>query len=236
MQTAVGFDPEARCPRWEQAIREWFPDPALAEFVWLAFGYSITGVTTEQALFGGYAGGANGKSTSLRAIANAVGDYAYDMPFSVVELNQRASIPNDLAALAGRRFILASETNDGTRLNEARIKSLTGGDACTARFLHGEYFTFQPVGKIWLAFNHKPVVRDDSFAFWRRVRLIPFVRTFQPDPDTGGHPARGGARYSRVARSWLPGVARAGPVHTAHRHRGHVGLPRRLGSLRPVPG
>ena len=71
-------------------------------------------------------------------MAHALGDYAYDMPFSVVELQQRSAIPNDLAALAGRRFILASETNDGTRLNEARIKSLTGGDACTARFLHGE--------------------------------------------------------------------------------------------------
>lgn len=185
MQAAVGFDSEARCPRWERAIREWFPDPDLADFVWRAAGYSITGVTTEQVLFAGHAGGANGKSTFLRGIAGALGDYSYNMPFSVLEFFTRAAIPNDLAALAGRRFVLASETNDGTRLNEARVKSLTGGDACTARFLHGEFFTFSPVLKLWLAFNHRPIVRDDSFAFWRRVRLVPFVCTFNPDPTLG---------------------------------------------------
>jgi putative DNA primase/helicase len=182
LQAGVGFDPDARCPRWEQAIHEWFPDSELADFVWMALGYSITGITTEQVLFAAHNGGAGGTSTMLGAVRHVLGNYAYDMPFSAIELQQRAAIPNDLAALDGRRFILASETNDGTRLNEARVKSLTGGDACTARFLHGEFFTFQPVGKLWLAFNHKPIVRDDSFGFWRRVRLIPFVKTFQPDP------------------------------------------------------
>ena len=185
MQTAVGFDREATCPRWLQAIDEWFPDPALADYMARALGYSLTGSMGEQAWFACYSGGANGKSTLLRAVAHVLGDYAYDMPFSVVELNQRSAIPNDLAALAGRRFIMASETNDGTRLNEARLKSWTGGDACTARFLHGEFFTFTPTGKIWLAFNHKPIVRDDSYGFWRRVRLVPFLRTFAPDPTLG---------------------------------------------------
>lgn len=184
-QTRVPFDPKATCPRWTQAQREWFPDPDLADFIWRAAGYSITGLTTEQMLVGGYAVGSNGKTTFVRGIAHALGDYAYDMPFSTVEANQRAAIPNDLAALVARRFVLASETNDGTRLNEARIKSLTGGDACTARFLHGEYFTFQPTGKFWLMFNHKPTVRDDSFGFWRRVRLVPFVNQFQLDPALG---------------------------------------------------
>lgn len=84
------------------------------------------------------------------------------MPFSTIAMQQRSAIPNDLAALQGRRLLTASETNDGTRLNEARIKALTGGDPITARFLHGEFFTFRPTAKFWLSLNHKPVVRDDS--------------------------------------------------------------------------
>jgi putative DNA primase/helicase len=66
------------------------------------------------------------------------------------------------------------------RLNEARIKALTGGDPITARLLHREFFTFKPKAKFWLAFNHRPTVTDDSHGFWRRVHQIPFLRQFDP--------------------------------------------------------
>ena len=176
-------------------MREWFPDPSLAEFVGRALGYTLTGITTEQCLFAAFNPGAGGKSTLLSTIAHALGDYAVETPFATFELAQRGSIPNDLAALQGKRLISASETNDGTRLNEARIKALTGNERITARYLHHEYFSFEPVGKIWLAFNHKPVVRDDTHAFWRRLRLIPFVNTFSPDPTLG-----------RTLRDEAPGI------------------------------
>lgn len=103
-----------------------------------------------------------------------------------------------MAALAGRRLVTSSETNEGTRLNEARIKALTGCDPVTARFLHAEFFTFVPVAKYWLAVNHRPVVKDDSLGFWRRVRLLPFTRRFQGiavDP-----------RLSDALRTELPGI------------------------------
>lgn len=77
-----------------------------------------------------------------------------------------------------KRFVTAAETSEGARLNEARVKALTGGDRCTARFLYGEYFSFDPTAKFWLAVNHKPQVTDDSHGFWRRVRLIPFLARF----------------------------------------------------------
>ena len=142
-------------------------------------GYCLTGMTTEQALALFYGRGANGKTTFINVISRVLGDYAHNLPFSTIELRQRASIPNDLAALDGRRFVTASETNDGVRLNEARIKALTGCDRLSARFLHGEWFSFQPVAKFVLAVNHKPVVRDDSTGFWRRIRLVPFTQCFE---------------------------------------------------------
>jgi putative DNA primase/helicase len=74
----------------------------------------------------------------------------------------------------------AAETNEGVRLNEARIKVLTGGDPITARRLYHENFTFDPTHKLILAFNHKPIIADDSEGMWRRVRLIPFTRQFMP--------------------------------------------------------
>jgi putative DNA primase/helicase len=182
--TDVAFDPDARCPRWEQFLDEIFDgDDELVDYIWRAAGYSLSGAVYEQCVFMCHGSGANGKSVFLAILRDASGQYAFNAPFSTFEAKDRSSIPNDLAALAGRRLVTASETNEGTRLNEARLKALTGGDPITARFLHGEFFTYQPVAKLWLAVNHRPEVRDDSYGFWRRVRLVPFGRQFRENAD-----------------------------------------------------
>jgi len=183
MTTGVYFDPEAKCPRWEQFLTEVFEDDELIDWLWRALGYSTSGDTTEQCIFIGHGIGANGKGVFSGALHSALGDYAYNSPFSTFELYQRASIPNDLAALEFKRFVSSSETNDNTRLNEARIKTISGCDPITARYLHKEYFTFYPHLKLWLFVNHKPKVIDDSFGFWRRVRLIPFTHQFTGEAD-----------------------------------------------------
>ncbi len=177
----IAFDPDATCPRWERFLDEVFcNDDDLINYIWRAIGYSLTGDIREQCLFLCHGTGSNGKSVFLTVLRAMAGAYAADTPFTTFELQRGGNIPNDVAALVGRRIVTASETAENRRLNEARLKALTGGDAVTARFLHGEFFTFDPVAKFWLAVNHKPFVTDDSYGFWRRVRLIPFARRFTP--------------------------------------------------------
>jgi putative DNA primase/helicase len=179
MQTGAPHDPDATCLRWLQFVEEVFNrDQELIDFVHRAIGYSLSGFTSEQVLFILFGPGANGKGTLINTLKRVLGDYFWNMPFATIEMRDRSAIPNDLAALVNRRFVSASETNDGIRLNEARVKALTGCDPVTARFLHGEFFSFEPVAKFWLSVNHKPVVRDDSYGFWRRIRLIPFTQRF----------------------------------------------------------
>ncbi len=179
LHTDIAFDADAECPRWEQFVGEIFNgDRELIGFIQRAVGYSLTGDVSEQCLFTLHGRGANGKSTFLRVLRHVFGGYAQDTPFTTFELAARNTTPNDLAALAGRRFVTAAEAVPGRRLNEARVKALTGGDPMTARFLYGEYFTFEPTCKLWLAVNHRPNVGDHSVAFWRRMRLVPFTRQF----------------------------------------------------------
>jgi putative DNA primase/helicase len=78
-------------------------------------------------------------------------------------------------------LVVAVEADAGRRLAEAVVKELTGGDAVTARFLYGEYFTFTPQFKLWLGTNHKPVIRGTDRAIWRRIRLVPFTVTIPPE-------------------------------------------------------
>jgi len=175
----VAYDPGAQCPRFEQFLNEVFDgDLELIRYIQKAVGYSLTGNTQEQCLFACYGTGSNGKSTFLGVLHHVLGDYGVNLPFSAFELKGRSAIPNDVMMLLGARFATAVETREGVVLNEARIKALTGGDPITARHLYHEPVTFSPTHKLWLAFNHKPVITDDSDAMWRRIRLIPFLHTF----------------------------------------------------------
>jgi putative DNA primase/helicase len=184
MSTRANYDPTALCPEWDEMIARVFSkDAELILYVQCALGYSITGVTREQCFFLNTGGGSNGKGTTLNIVAYVMGDYADDLPFSAFEMQQHAGIPNDIAKIVGKRFITASETKEGARLNEARVKSLTGCDPMTARFLHREFFTFQPVAKFWLSCNTKPIVTDISYGFWRRVRVVPWLQQFMGGSD-----------------------------------------------------
>ena len=166
MHSPVCYIPEAVCPRWLAFLGEVFgDDDELIDFIWRACAYSLTGLTNAECHFLCFGSGCNGKGTFNRVQRDILGDYAANTAFSTLEMSSRNSIPNDLAALYGKRLVTASELNEAVRLNEARMKMLAGQDPVTARFLHGEYFTFVPNAKFWLAVNHKPMVNDDSTGF-----------------------------------------------------------------------
>ncbi len=177
-QTSAIYDDNAACPQWLAFLdRITNSDRELQSFLQRAVGYSLTGDTSEQALFILYGSGSNGKSTFLEVVRRLLGDYSLHTPTETLMVKRGQSIPNDLARLAGARLVTAAETEDGHRLAEGLVKQLTGGDTITARFLNREFFDFQPTFKLFLAANHKPQVRGSDHATWRRIRLIPFTVT-----------------------------------------------------------
>ena len=67
-----------------------------------------------------------------------------------------------------------------------KIKTLTGSDTVATRALYQDMIEFRNKATIWVACNHKPEVDAADAAMWRRIRLIPFKRVFQPseqDPE-----------------------------------------------------
>ena len=174
----VDYDPAALCPGWDAFLARVLGGRAdLIRYLQKAVGYSLTGETAEQCLFLLYGQGANGKSTFLSTIMGLLHSYARQLPMDSLLVKQTHQIPNDIAALRGVRFVSAVEADDGARMAESLIKQMTGQDKIAARFLHGEWFEFTPHFKLWLATNHKPVIRGCDEAIWRRVRLIPFTVT-----------------------------------------------------------
>ena len=190
LSTGVEYDAYAECPRWLQFLDEIFlGDKDLISFIRRAIGYTLSGSTREQCLFLCYGSGANGKSVFLSVLHDILGEYAHNADFATFMEGQTqsgSSATPDVIALKGARLVTASEVKEDRRINEARIKSLTGGDKVTGRPLYGEPLTFVPSFKLWLAVNHRPIIRETGPAIWRRMRLIPFRAYFPPetaDPD-----------------------------------------------------
>jgi putative DNA primase/helicase len=196
----IPYDPAATCPTWEAFLWRIMggsqgkdsPDMragelenrrvadaravALIAFLRRAIGYSLTGSTREQCLFILHGPTKTGKSTFLATLRALLGPYGQQADMESFMHKEKQEVRNDLADLAGSRFVCALEGQEGRRLAENLIKQLTGGtDMVKARFLFQEHFTFKPQFKVFLGSNHKPVIKDTDSAIWERVRLVPFT-------------------------------------------------------------
>jgi putative DNA primase/helicase len=173
--THVSYNKGALCPLWDSFLQRIMPDPEARAYLQRAVGYSLTGSTREQCLFFCWGSGLNGKSVFLDVVLAMLGDYGASARIETFMQRRPGDIPNDLARLAGARFVTVSETSEGARLNESLIKDVTSGDTICARFLHREFFDFKPQFKLWIRGNHKPQIRGTDEGIWRRIHLIPFL-------------------------------------------------------------
>jgi putative DNA primase/helicase len=170
------YNRQADCPLWKQFIREIMDYKAdVITFVQTVAGWALTGDISEQTMFILFGSGANGKSTFLNTIMYLLGDYAIATPTETFMRKNGDQYTNDIARLRGTRFVTTTEAEQGRRLSEPLIKKITGNDQMTARFLYGEFFNFTPTFKIFMATNHKPVIKGTDHGIWRRIKLIPFT-------------------------------------------------------------
>jgi putative DNA primase/helicase len=180
--TPTDFLPEAKAPTFERVLKTCLADnQEKIDFVQRYFGYATSGSTKEQCFSIFYGSGANGKTTIINPIAEALGDYAQTTRPETLMVKRSGSIPSDLAKLKGSRLVTAAEAEDGHRLAESQIKQMTGGEKIQARVLYQDWFEYTPEFKVVLCTNHKPVIRGQDHAIWRRIRLVPFTVTIPKD-------------------------------------------------------
>ena len=148
----------------------------LQDYIQRSVGYSLTGSNKEQCAYFLYGIGNNGKSTFLDTLADLFGGYASNAQPETIMMRKwgDGGALSDIARLKSARFVTSEEPTEGVRLNEGLLKQLTGGSKITCRFLYGDEFEYTPEFKIWIATNHKPVIRGTDVGIWRRIKLIPF--------------------------------------------------------------
>ena len=189
--------PGGTCPRWLRFLLQiTHGDKELVRFFQRFIGYTLTGITSEHAFVFLWGPGGNGKSVLLGTVAAMLGDYATTAMADVFTVTRSEHHPTHLATLRGARMVLVTETEEGRPWAEARIKSLTGGDRISARVMRGDPFEYLPAFKLWIAGNHRPVLRNPDPAMRRRLKLVPLTFV-PPKPDM---------RLMEALRSEWPGI------------------------------
>jgi putative DNA primase/helicase len=187
--TSVAPDFSITCPRWMDFLATCTQgDFALIAWLQRVCGYFLTGSTKYELVFMLYGPGGNGKTCFLRALRDILGDYYCAAPVEIFLASYHDQHPAGIAMLDGARLVACTELPEGREWNSTRIKDLASGERIAARFMHQNFFTYEPVCKLCFCGNHKPRLRAVDEAERRRFRLIPFthrVPEAERDPDLG---------------------------------------------------
>lgn len=197
---AAAYNPDCAIPLWTQLMEKITGgDKEYIRYIQKALGYALTGDISEQAIFILYGTGSNGKSTMLNIFAALLNGYAQSTSSDTFMQKKNESVNNDIARLKGARFVSAIEMEEGKRMAESLIKSMTGGDKLVTRFLYGEFFEYVPQFKVFLAVNHKPDIRDTTNSIWRRIKIMEFNNTFTEQERDKNFP-------TKIMAKELPGI------------------------------
>jgi P4 family phage/plasmid primase-like protien len=186
----IKFDADAACPLYLRTLNAIFDgNKSLVDYVRRFFGVCATGDVTNQTLHILFGKGANGKTTLLELMILLFGDYAAKVPEQLLLKDKHGSRhPAEKVVLAGLRLAVTSETDQSGRLDESRVKELTGTDSISARGMKENFFTFPPTHKLIVATNHKPKIVGTDHGIWRRIRLVRFNVRFWKEEDAVAEP------------------------------------------------
>lgn len=180
--TSVAPSPTPDCPLWRAFLATVTAgDATLEDYLQRLAGYSLTGLTTEHVFAFFYGTGANGKSVFLKTIAAIMQDYTKQADIATFTESQNDRHTTEIARLQKARLVISQETEASKKLSESKIKTMTGGDKLTARFMRQDDFEYTPIFKLILAGNHRPGLNDVGEAMRRRVHIVPWAVTIPQD-------------------------------------------------------
>ena len=169
---------------WLEALDTFFcGDAELIEYVQKVIGLAAIGKVYSEFIIIAYGDGANGKSTFWNTIARVLGSYAGKISSDILTMGNKVNAQPEMAELKGKRLIIASEMQEGVRLNTAMVKQLCSTDEIQACKKYRDPFHFVPSHQVTLYTNHLPKVGANDDGIWRRLKVIPFNAKIQGNSD-----------------------------------------------------
>jgi P4 family phage/plasmid primase-like protien len=221
----VPYHASATAPIWERTIAEVTGRPGMtandstrrpevAEFLQRVLGYALTGLIREHTMFFFNGAGGNGKNVVADTMRFILGDYATGLPSSCLLQTKYlgdGERPTPYAAgLYRKRFVVASETKAGFKLDTEFVKSQTGDTFQKARHLRQDPFEFESTHKLFLMTNAMPEIDHLDEAIRGRLIVFPFDRTWNRPNHPEPNPTLPNAdpTLSEQLRKEAPGILR----------------------------
>lgn len=169
---------------WLTKLPEWFGnDEAELRYIQKLAGLFLIGGNPEACLPLWIGPGGDGKSVISNTFRYILGDYAKTSTDTAFLENRHAQHHEEIAWLKGARLVLVNEINGSLAWNDARIKSVTGGESQSASFKGGHLFEFRPEFKLLITGNEAPSLRSVGPEFRRRFHVLKFTKGVAvPDP------------------------------------------------------
>ena len=165
------------CPKSLEVFKQWVGDKWVLLFEVIGYTLYPRYVLNKAILLVGE--GNNGKSTFLNLLRKILGNQNVSaMPLKrIMEGDKFASIElyHKLANLSGELFKF-------TVTNTDLFKKLTGEDYVEGQKKFKDPIYFVNYAKLINSTNELPVVKDQSYGFWRRWIVIEFPHQFEQDP------------------------------------------------------
>lgn len=174
------YDPDARCPQWEQFIEDVTDEePRRAENLQFIAGYTLVPDCRYQKIFCLLGGGSNGKSVYLEIIQALFGDKNVSVvsPTGLTKEFERVKIKDSL-------LNIGKDVSPDFSTGEIRewLLQISDGTLIQACYKGQTHITFQPRCKLIYSMN-KPPVAAVIEGLNRRLRFIEFPCSFVDFPD-----------------------------------------------------
>ncbi len=175
LELPYSYDKHAACPTFDKFMSEITVNRADLEAILLEYaGYSISNdrCWLEKAIFLN-GDGANGKSTFVNVLRSLAGRDN----FSSQKLG-RVGAPIVNARLENKLFNVSEETNPNSLFENEDFKDMTAGGEITIKKLYQDEYEIKNKTKFIVLCNKLPASSDASYAFYRRIVVVPFDATF----------------------------------------------------------
>ena len=166
------------------------------EFLHRFLGAALHGAQTERAFMIFYGEhGWNGKGTLMQILLKVMGDYAAPLAAAALMKTNGFEDPSKpsphIIEMKSRRFLFASETDEGEKFSNAKVKLFSGGERQKGRKPHDIKSTeFDPFHTIFMLLNDLPYANANDDAFWNRQNLIRFYWSYQDKIEKPYHKRR----------------------------------------------
>lgn len=188
MQVAnVEYQPEAECPFWTERLKMLTPDPQQLAAFGALYGYTLTGLTSDQAFYVHQGKGGDGKSVTHQTLAALHGDYyrhAGVKTFLQGREGGGAEHRSDLVRLRGDvRFVTCDEPKARSVWDGETIKQITGSLVTARGANERTEITFRPRFALHVECNIIPRAPSDDKGFRRRFKLYQWTVSVDDTPS-----------------------------------------------------